>query len=379
MEIKGDFENTAFKFEGNEFPAALSSYIEEDYLYNQKSLLFFEERYISEVQHFSKIVDKYKLKVFDNQTKIFKNGKLENLIDYSDEVELYSQVIADNNINGLDRYNLNISIKHFSNYEQSNKLKFIQNIYILLFLSNTTEYKNDNFVFRIKSDEKDVTKSLDFKNIETEDLIIFYEWITSSKENLLTRLRIIREIVLHKGSFGLEDSDLESAKSLFNRIISEETDKYFSQINSLKDDFLKLTERQKDSLSALHLKVLGWASAIALFIYDALKDQQNEGIIHKLFLSVTEKTKLFLVIFLLAIVFIWIIFINEMREHKNEYKKIKDFYTKQLFFEEKDFKNYLEKPKITHLYKGIFIGIIIVLILRFFINDILDCIKLVMR
>src|SRR5699024_1937696 len=236
MEIKGDFINTSFQFDDGSLEI-LNSFIEDNELYNQPNLLFLEEKYINENNRFSKIIDKLKIKKFDNDLLIYRKNQLEKLDDFSKEVELFDQVIAENNIDGLNKKDLGVSVKHFEVYEKSKKITFVQHIYILLFLSNFTEYKDNCFTFKVKIEEKDTVEKIFFNEIQTFDLVKTYSWVINSKENLQTRLKIIREIIVRKKSFDLSEADLYSAKSAFSRIIKEETDKYFAQVNMLKDDF----------------------------------------------------------------------------------------------------------------------------------------------
>lgn len=367
MEVKGNFNLTSFEFEQNQYPEFLTNYIEDGNLYNQENLLFLEERYIDENSQFLNISEKLSEKDFDSKLKIVKNDQLKEISSYNQEIELFRIVLSENNIEGVSKKDLLVSVNHFENYEHTDKIKFVQSIYILLFLANITVFRENQFSFKVKFDENEVVKKISFEKIEQFDLIKIYNWITTSKENLHTRLKIIREIILRKQSFNLVDSDLESAKSAFNRIIKEETDKYFIQVNMLKDDFFKLSEQKRKSYNSLHLKFLGWTSSIGIFIYGQLKDKSSGSLFHTLFFTVNEKTRLFLIIFLIALMVIWSIFMKEMWDNKKEYRNIKEFYTKQLFFEEVDFKNYLEEPKINLWYKLMLIFLILCLIIRFFV------------
>lgn len=367
MEIKGSFNLTSFEFKQDQYPKLLTKHIEDSVLYNQENLLFLEERYIDENSQFLNISEKLSAKDFDSKLKIFKNNQLKKVNDYSQEIELFKIVLSENNIEGITKKDLLVSVKHFEDYEHTDKIKFVQSIYILLFLANITVFKENQFSFKVKFAENEAVKDISFEKIEQFDLIKAYDWITTSKENLHTRLKIIREIILRKKSFNLIDSDLESAKSAFNRIIKEETDKYFVQVNMLKDDFFKLSEQKRKSYNSLHLKFLGWLTSIGIFVYGQLKDKPSESLFHKLFFTVTEKTRLFLIIFLIALIVIWSIFMKEMWDNKKEYKNIKEFYTKQLFFEEDDFKNYLEEPKINFWYKFLIVLLFLCLLIRFFV------------
>lgn len=364
--INGEFINTSFKFSDN-IPENLKPNCDDNELYNQPDLLFMEDMYIVDSLFFSKITEKLKVKKFNENLKLYKNNSIIRVEDYSLENNRYKKIIAENNINGINKNDLNISVEHFNLYEKNRKINFLQNIYILILIANITDFSNNNFEFKMKSDDTETVKNISFDCIESLDLLQVYNWIMLSEENISTRLRIVREIILNKSSFELVDIDLESAKSAFNRIIKEETSKYFDQINILKDDFLALSERKKETYNSLHLKFLGWSSAIAIFIYDILKDQPSDKLVYKLFFHFSEKVYLFLIIFITSLILIWLVFIKEMKDYNKEYEKIENFYTKKLFFEKTDFQNHIPVPKISKIYIVLFSILLIVLILRFFI------------
>ncbi|UYY35984.1 hypothetical protein [Enterococcus faecalis] len=366
MEIRGEFIDTAFQF-SSAWPEELQDYVEDRQIYNTPSLLFYEETYIDQCNNFSKIIDKFKKKVFDNNLKIYKNNKIEKVLDYSKDVLQFSNVIRENNINGLQKEKLGISIQHFTNYEQTDKVKFIQSIYILLFLSNITNYKNNIFNFKVRCDDKEFKMDINYCDIKVWNLYDTYLWIIKNEDNIQTRLKIIRQLIIRKKSFDLSNRDLCSADSAFNRIIKEETDKYFSQVNLLKDDFLKLSKEKQESYQALHLKFLGWCSAVALYIYDELKSVDGDNLWKKILFSKSEKSLLILLIFILSLIVIWLLFIKETSELKSEYEKLKDLYIKQLYFDKKDFSNHIKEPGIPKLYQSIFYTFLGILALRFFV------------
>lgn len=366
MEIKGCFKGTSFEFEEKSLPKILSDLVQEDegIFYNKPDLLFEENKYIEETIWFSKIIDKFKIKNFDENLKIFREDKLQKIGNYSEEVKRYSKVIFENNIKGLNQKDISISVKHFEIYEQSDKINYVQNIYILLFLANDSSFEENQFTFKIKFEGLETKKEVDFDQVTCIELNEFYDWIVSSSENLETRLKIVRKLILRKDSFDLNISELESAKSMFNRIINEETDKYFEQINILKDDFLRLSENKQASYKSLHIKFLGWLSSMGLFIYGEVKGLDTKDLFEKLIFSHTQKIQLFLIIFLIALILIWFVFAKEINSNKKEYEKIKSFYIKHLFFYELDFNNYLSVPEIGLLYKNIFCGLILGILIR---------------
>lgn len=363
MEIRGSFVNTSFKFT-DAYPEILNNFVEDNELYNNPNLLFLEDNYIEECTRFSKIVDKYKIKQFGEQISIYIDNELRILGDYSKEVELFNLIIMDNNINGLQKKDLSVSINHFEIYAKSDKIKFIQSLYILLFLSNITEFRNNTFLFKVRFDDRETIEQINFDEVVVFTLFDIYSWIICSKENIHTRLKIIREIIIRKQSFKLSEDDINSAKSAFNRIIREETDKYFTQVNMLKDDFLILSEHKRENYASLHLKFLTWGSSIAIFIYSEIKDSQTDNLFQKLLLSRTDKSLIFLTIFTISLIIIWLLFIKEVSESKKEYLKLKEFYTKQLFFEEDDFTNFICAPKIPCHYTLVFTSILLALFIR---------------
>ncbi|EGO2668902.1 hypothetical protein FKY79_07340 [Enterococcus faecalis] len=267
----------------------------------------------------------------------------------------------------MQKEKLGISIQHFTNYEQTDKVKFIQSIYILLFLSNITNYKNNIFNFKVRCDDKEFKMDINYCDIKVWNLYDTYLWIIKNEDNIQTRLKIIRQLIIRKKSFDLSNRDLCSADSAFNRIIKEETDKYFSQVNLLKDDFLKLSKEKQESYQALHLKFLGWCSAVALYIYDELKSVDGDNLWKKILFSKSEKSLLILLIFILSLIVIWLLFIKETSELKSEYEKLKDLYIKQLYFDKKDFSNHIKEPGIPKLYQSIFYTFLGILALRFFV------------
>jgi hypothetical protein len=333
-------------------------------LFNKQSLLFFEEEFMENCTHFTKIIDKFKLKKFDNQLKYYSDSDLKLIEDYSKEVDLYNSIIKDNNINGLNKKYISISILHFSIYNDVDKVHFIQFIYILIFLANITEFENNRFIFKVKFDDRETSLNIDFTKIEFFNLIKIYTWIIDSHENIQTRVKIVRELILRKQSFKLNDEDLNNAKSAFNRVIREETDKYFTQVNMLKDDFIKLSEQKRTSYAALHLKLLAWGSSIALFVYGELEDVESKNLIKKLLFSKSEKSLIFIIIFILSILAIWLFFNKELQDSKNEYYKLKEFYTQKLFFEENDFSKFIIPPKTPPIYNFTFWIILLLLIAR---------------
>lgn len=381
MKNKGKFDGTSFKFNSNiDIPEILEPFCEKDeegydVLYNIENLLFLEDIYINDTPFFTRILKKLKKKIYNNSLKIYIEDELKKIEDieiYSEEITLYKKIIDENNINGFTKNDLNISVKLLKKYYSDTATTNLINICVLLLIANITNFEDNIFEFKVRLNNIETVRSIDFDSIDTLDLLIFYEWIMSGKENQATRLRIVREIILEKKSFDLLIADLDHAKSIFNRIIKEETDKYFEQVNILKSDFFTLSEINTKNYHSLHLKFIGWGSAIAVFIYDSLKEKSSNNLYHKLFFASNEKINLFLLIFILSLIIIWCIFTKEMKDYRKEYQKIKEIYTSKFFFETNIIENFLPSPNISIVYKVIFVILIFLLWCRLIIPIVLQ-------
>lgn len=160
MKISGTFDNTSFKFNPDSIPDIIKNKCDNFELFNQSDLLFLEEKYMIEAKYFSKITDKFSIKKFDSNLKLYKQGNIISVDDFSSEARLYKKIITDNSIDGIKKKELNISIEHFSLYEKEQKVIFIQHIYILLMISNITNFNKNIFEFIVKLDDTEVQKKL---------------------------------------------------------------------------------------------------------------------------------------------------------------------------------------------------------------------------
>ena len=167
-------------------------------------------------------------------------------------------------------------------------------------------------------------------------------------------------------SFTIENSLLNSVKSIFQRIINSNVDRYFNEVTLLKDDFLKIVERENDIYQSLHIKLIGWFSALALLIFDKIKDYSGDDIFYKLLTSDSQKTELLLIMLIFALVFILIIYILEMRKNQDEYEKLKSFYTNSLMFDDGDFEEKIKSPCLDFRYILFMLWIVSILLLKLF-------------
>lgn len=338
-------------------------------IFNSYKLLFKEEQYINKVSYFKDVLRKFYRKDYDGTLYYVQNDFTLRPIKCSDK-NIYSNVVEENNIDGLSKNDLVISVEMLENLEQQDdKICRLINIYILLFLSNKTIFDNENFTFSVILDNYNYTEIVQLNSVSF-DLLPVYKWIVFNneyKEAYKVKTDIVRKLIIEKKSFNLSEEDLLNCKSIFNRIIRNEVEVYFEQVRILKEDFINLQKSISNVKQSLHLKILTWLGSIGLVIFDYVKESNSKVLYYTIFFSHSEKVQIILLMLLIAFIVIFMVFIIEMNDLKSEYKKIKDYYTKDQFFIKKDFENYIKTPKINCIYKGIFIFGILIFVIRLFI------------
>lgn len=344
-------------------------------VYQNNTTIFNLNDYIETKTHFTDIEDYFSDIDFSEKIDyIYRdnyNWKIEK-IDVKDEIEKYNNVIKSNIINrDIKNFSVNL-LRKVENTSQ--KILHLNRIFILLFLSTNTEIKilENGFIFDFKiiEDRISISEKYGFSEVNTNDIDLLnsiYDWVindTGYYNTYKQRLDIVRSIIVKSGTFRINEDIVNKAESIFKRIISQETDKYFEEVSNLKNDFLKITERENDIYQALHIKLIGWFSALALLVVDKVKDYSGHDILNRLLVSDSQKTKLLLLLLICALVFISIIYILEIRKNQNEYEKLKEFYTNSLMFDGRDFEDKVEFPKIDDRYISIIIGVLCILGLR---------------
>ena len=339
-----------------------------------KSVIFNLEDYIEHQESFQGNVRYFQKKDFSKDVRIInkncKNIWIEEKKNLSDEIIKIEKILSNNNINinANNKHLYNIPISIFNSKSPISKVRKTKYICLMLFFSNFTNYENDLFKFKLFIDNNEITYDYCFEDSipdkQLEYLEELYYWIIDDGDNYIQKLSIVRSVLLKNKSFIIENSLINSVKSIFQRIINSNVDRYFNEVTLLKDDFLKIVERENDIYQALHIKLIGWFSALALLVVDKVKDYSGNDILNRLLVSDSQKTKLLLLLLICALIFISIIYILEIRKNQNEYEKLKEFYTNSLMFDGRDFEAKVEFPKIDDRYITIIIGVLCILGLR---------------
>lgn len=341
-----------------------------------ESVIFNLEDYIDNQMMFQSNVRYFQRKNFSKDVRIINknshNTWIEEKINLSDEIIKIKRMLSNNNINiDVDNkllYNIPISI--FDSNSQISKVRKSKYICLMLLFSNFTNYENDRFKFKLVIDNKEIQDDYCFEDCisdkQLEYLVELYSWIINDGDNYIQKLSIVRSVLLKNKSFTIENSLLNSVKSIFQRIINSNVDRYFNEVTLLKDDFLKIVERENDIYQSLHIKLIGWFSALALLIFDKIKDYSGDDIFYKLLTSDSQKTELLLIMLIFALIFILIIYILEMRKNQDEYIKLKSFYIKSLMFDDGDFEEKIKPPCLDFRYILFMLWIVSILLLKLF-------------
>lgn len=321
-----------------------------------QSVIFNLEDYIDNQIFFEGTVRFFQKKDFSKDIRIItknsENTWIEEKKNFSVEIIKIEKMLSDNNINiNADNkllYNIPISI--FDSNCKISKVRKSKYICLMSLFSNFTNYENDLFKFKLVIDNNEITNDYCFGDSipdkQLEFLEELYYWIVDDGDNYIQKLSIVRSILLKNKSFIIENSLLNSVKSIFQRIIDSNVDRYFNEVALLKDDFLKIVERENDIYQSLHIKLMGWFSALALLIFDKIKDYKGEDVFLRLIGSDSQKTKLLLLMLIGALIFILIIYVLEMRKNRAEYNKLKSFYITSLMFTDGDFEEKIELPRL---------------------------------
>lgn len=340
------------------------------------SVIFNLEDYIDHQVLFQSNIRYFQKKDFSKDVRIIKknskNAWIEEKKNLSDEIIKTEKMLRNNNINiNADNkllYNIPISI--FDSNSLISKVRKSKYICLMLLFCNFTNYENDLFKFKLVIDNNEITDDYCFEDSipdkQLEYLEELYSWVIDDGDNYIQKLSIVRSVLLKNKSFIIENSLINSVKSIFQRIINSNVDRYFNEVTLLKDDFLKIVERENDIYQSLHIKLIGWFSALALLVFDKIKDYSGNDIFYKLLMSDSQKTELLLIMLIFALVFVLIIYILEMRKNQDEYIKLKLFYTNSLMFDDGDFEEKIKSPCLDFRYILFMLWIVAILFLKLF-------------
>ncbi|AND80193.1 hypothetical protein [Streptococcus pantholopis] len=346
-------------------------------IYNNKSVMFCFSDYLEQQEHISSALEYFKNKDFEQDViniELTCDFDREELY-FGNEVLALAEVLKDNRITARNVNLKNFSINYLCHIKQTEKVKYLRKLLMLSVFANLTNIEENKFSFSFltNNDFNDlIERTYDYScidNTEIEIMDSIYSWIfnqDNENKTCFQKINIVRNLIVRNGLLEFKDTFLDSAKSIYKRIINQDTDKYFEQVNQLKNDFLTIAERENTIYQSLHLKLMAWLAALGITIFDKIKDYEGQNVIQRLIESNSQKTILILGLLVGALFYIVAIYCIEVRKMQEEYSKLKRFYTESLLFEDNDFENKVCFPVVAHQYILTTILLMIILILRIF-------------
>lgn len=344
------------------------------HIFNKEDYWLFEDEFIDDSSHtLQQIFDKLSYKNYD-KISCFDYG-INNFVEYSgNDVDLFLKVLHSNIIDGvpIDKLKISLGLLSRGGYEtKTERVQHLIDIYILLFLSNRTKRQQNKLEFTFEGELDSFSCKTEFgdRNFESGLLEIFH-WIIKEQEYseaYKVKLQIVRTLIRKQRHLKELQSLKNQAESIFNRIISGKTDKYFELQNNLKDDFIKISAEVKDYNLSLNTKLFGWLTAFSLIIFDFIKENDGRDLFKRIICSNSEKTKLLVLLLLVALLIIAIMFNLDIKTTRKQYQSLKNFYVKQMLILEEEFNEFILKPTYVNWYNFLLVCLLVVLSIRLFI------------
>lgn len=346
-------------------------------LENQESYYVLEDKFIDQSKNLSTIITKYSQKNYNKLSQVY----ISNIEDFRDievtakDKKVYEKIIKENKIDA-DIRNFPISVNVLNEALDNNNFKstlFID-ILILFALATASNYNAEEVEAEFKIEDKSYRVELNIVDSKPLYLYPIYDWIFNDEEyheSYNVKLQVVRQVIINKNDIKDVEGVLEDSKLAYKRIISKKTNEYFEQLNQLKDDFLILSKNENSSLRTLNLTFFAWLGYLGVELFNIIVNYKGEDIILYLLFSKGAKKGIVLLIFIVALIFIFIGFVLEIKSLEKTYKVIKEIYKDKILFEtsledENKFETTINKPEIGKLQKLIFSIILVVLFIRFF-------------
>lgn len=322
---------------------------------NQKDYFILEDDFIEHSKRLPTIIKKLSDKNYDNPIKVYNRSNKQfeyNDAKYNDKY-IYENVTENNNIDGeIRKFQISVSRLNETLDDSRIKSQLIIDFLVLLALATKVTYTAEKFKVEFITDEDSFVDEFD---LNSKPLYLFplYEWVivsTEYKDSYKTKLQIIRKIIINKRSIHEVNEILKDCKLAHRRIISRKTDDYFSQIADLKNDFLKLADDENSTIRTLNISIFAWLGSIGMELFKLVKDYNNDDFFCYLFFSNGEKKVVTILIFLIALIFIFVCYMVEMNTLKQKYSTIKKIYKDNILFESgannvKKFEDFIIEPK----------------------------------
>lgn len=344
------------------------------YLENQENYFIYEDDFIESTRNLNLVIRKLSQKNYNENTKIYLvNNNDFRLVEsnYKDKV-VYEEILDDNIINGnLREFPISVNVINEVLTSKTSKSELILDFLILVALSTKITYCAEEIESEFRIDDKIYKINL---NIDDDPLHLYalYDWIINNneyKDSYKVKLQIVRQVIVSKRNIKDINEILEDSKLAYKRIISRKTDDYFEQLNKLKDDFLTLSKNANNALRTLNLTFFTWLGSMGVKLLNIITKYDGNNIIQYLLFSKGSKKGVVIAMFIIALIFIFIAYISEIKSLQKEYEVVKRIYKDKILFEENPDKNskfelIINRPKLGKIQLITFSVILFLLIIR---------------
>lgn len=346
-------------------------------LENKSNYFIFENEFINQSKNLSQIITKYSQKEYQNIIKIYlRNSETFRNVQVQVHDENKYEKIIENNIIDGDIRDFNISINDLVEVlDDSNESRVFLDILILFALATKSSYDAEALRSEFRVEDSNYKIEMNIINSKPIHLYPLYNWIINDEEyeeSYNVKLHIVRQVIVIKKDINDVEGILEDSKLAYKRIISKKTNDYFEQLNQLKDDFLILSNNENNSLRTLNLTFFAWIGYLGIELFNIISKYTGDDIISYLLCSKGAKKGIVILMFIIALVFIFISYVIEIKSLEKTYDVIKNIYKDKILFEvdsdeENKFEKTIKKPEVGKLQKVIFTAIIITLFTRLFL------------
>lgn len=345
-------------------------------LENQKNYFIDENNFIEQSKNLISMINKYTQKEYSDKSKVYFSEKNEfkSIQPIFGDLNKYLEVAKNNVIDG-DIREFNISINVLNNIlDNSQKPRLFLDILIMFALGNRVSYDAEDVEIEFNSDEEHYKVDIDIATSEAMNLYPVYNWIFNDeeyKDSYTVKLHIVRQVVIRKRNIKDTSGILTDSKLAYNRIISKKTDDYFNQLNQLKEDLLVLSKNENSALRTLNITFFAWLGYLGAELFKIIVNYDKPNILIYLCCSTGAKKGLVIMGFIIALFFIFLAYVLEIKSLEKTYNVIKKIYKDKILFENESkgdakFESIISKPEIGKLQKTVFTVILMILFFRFF-------------
>lgn len=344
-------------------------------LENQKNYFIYEDDFIESTRNLNLVVTKLSQKNYNENAKIYlvNNNDFRLVESNCKDKVVYEEILEDNIINGnLREFPISVNVINEVLTRKTSKSELILDFFILVALSTKITYYAEEIESEFRIDDKIYKINL---NIDDDPLHLYalYDWIINNneyKDSYKVKLQIVRQVIVSKRNIKDINEILEDSKLAYKRIISRKTDDYFEQLNKLKDDFLALSKNANNALRTLNLTFFAWLGSMGVNLLNIItKYDDSNNIIPYLLFSKGSKKGVVIAMFIIALIFIFIAYISEIKSLQKEYEVVKRIYKDKILFEEDSDENskfelIINRPELGKIQLRTFGGILFLLMIR---------------